>query len=31
VEYEMAVMGGNFNDATGIERDVAFLAREPDN
>jgi hypothetical protein len=30
VEYESEVMGGNLSEARGIESDVAFFAREPD-
>ena len=29
VEYAMAMTGGNFNEVSGIERLVAFLARCP--
>lgn len=29
VEYAMAITGGNFNDVSGIERLVAFLAKCP--
>jgi hypothetical protein len=28
-EYEIAEIGGNLRDATGIDNEVAFLAREP--
>lgn len=30
VEYDKAVTGGNLSDVMGMERLVAFLARDPD-
>ena len=29
VEYEIDVIGGNLREASGIDKDVAFLRREP--